>query len=34
MRTDKYVSAVQDDIKAKLMVESKRWQEIATGVRV
>lgn len=34
MRTDKYVSAVQDDIKAKLTVESKRWQEVATGVRV
>jgi hypothetical protein len=34
MRTDKYVSAVQDDIKAKLTVESKRWQAMATGIRV
>jgi len=33
MRTDKYVSAVMDDIKAKLLVESKNWKESATGVQ-
>ena len=35
MRTSKYVSAVQDDIKAKLVCDGMRWKDVATGaVRV
>ena len=32
MRTSKYVSAVQDDIKAKLVCDGMRWKDVATGV--